>query len=77
MGIAQVFKLRTYTPLVPLIGGIIVCYSLIYVDSTTEQVFWAAHYVPFFSMFFELIISLITFIIAFIRKKKAAEGGVN
>lgn len=74
MGIAQIFKLRTYTPLVPLVGAIIVSYSLLVFDSPMENAYWGSHVAMFFSTFFEVVIPLMTFILANIRKKKTAQS---
>lgn len=75
MSIAQSFHLRTYTPLVSLVGVVIVSYSILYSDSSIENVYWETNFVPFFYMIFELIIPMITFILALMQKRKRQKAG--
>ena len=64
LGIAQVFSLRSMKPIINVVGGVIICFSLIVFDSTMENGFWGQNFAPFYSMIFELILPIITLIVA-------------
>ncbi|OJU16824.1 MAG: hypothetical protein BGN88_08075 [Clostridiales bacterium 43-6] len=65
--LARIFKLRTYRPIVYVTGIIIIVYALITFDSPMENAFWGSNVAPIFSSLFEVLLPLITLIIAQIR----------
>lgn len=74
LGIAQLFSLRSIKPIVNVAGGVIICFSLIVFDSTMENGFWGQNFAPFYSMIFELILPLITLIVAAISAAVGKKG---
>lgn len=67
--IAQICKLKTYKPIIFIIGAIIISYSILVFNSPLENAVWGKETAPFFSSFFELVLPAITFIIFKIKKK--------
>lgn len=76
LGIAQIFNLKSYQPLVYVIAAIGVCFSVFVWDAYTESLYWGSHVAAVYSSFFEVVIPLITLAIIVIRqysrKKKQA-----
>lgn len=72
--IQQIFTLSTYKTLIPVIGVLIIIFSLIAFDSDIDASYWGVNVATVYSTFFELILPLITFIIASMRGfKKVVE----
>lgn len=65
--IAQMFSLRSYLPLVPPIGIILIAFGIWMADSYMEQVYSTLHYYPFIAMPCEILLPSLTLIIAKIR----------
>lgn len=76
LGIAQIFKLKSYQPLVYVIAAIGTCFAVFVWDAHAESLYWGSHVATVYSSFFEVVIPLITLAIIFIRefnrKKKQA-----
>lgn len=77
-GIAQIFNIKTYNILVPIVGALTVSFSLIAYDSSMESTHVRATISPAYQTFFEFILPAITLIVAVIRgfkKPKAVTDG--
>jgi spore germination protein KB len=74
LGTAQVFNLRSYVPLVPPIGIILITFAIWMTDSAMEQVYSTAFY-PFFTMPFEMLLPSLTLLIAKVRGLSGKQGG--
>jgi spore germination protein KB len=66
--ISQFFSLRSYKPLVLVLGALIITYSLLVFKNSSENAAWGSNTAAFFSATFEVILPLLTLIIAAIRK---------
>jgi len=62
--IAQIFNLSSYKQLVPIVGVIISCYALFIFKSSMESSYDVANISPFFQTFIQIILPLITLIVA-------------
>lgn len=67
---AQIFGLKSYKSLVPVLGILAICYSIIVWDTVAESSYWGSNVAPFYSSFFEIVIPGITFIIVLIKQRK-------
>ncbi len=63
LGVAQIFGLKSYKPLVPVIGAIVVCLSIVVWNSVAEASYWGMYVAAVYSTFFEVVIPGITLII--------------
>lgn len=68
LGIASFFSLKEYKPIVFPFGIIVVCLSIVVFKSPIEQLDFGANIFPVFSFPVEVIIPILTLIIAKIRK---------
>ncbi len=75
LNISQIMRLRSYYPLILPIGIIAVCLALIMFNSTIDQGFEATYYYPIYATPFELIIPLLSLLIAKIRGFPKQTGG--
>lgn len=62
-GISQIFKLESYKELVPVIGVLLVVFTLISFKSSMEDASFGVKSASFYFMFFEFILPLITLIV--------------
>lgn len=60
--ISQLFGMQSYKPLIKIIGALIIIFTLINFKSANQHAYWGANPASFYSMFFELILPLITLI---------------
>lgn len=67
---AQLFGLKSYKSLVPVLGVLAICFSIIVWDTLAESSYWGSNIAPFYSSFFEIVIPGITFIIVLIKQRK-------
>jgi len=67
LGIAQLFNLRSYLPLILPIGIIIISLAVLVYDSSMEHAFDAGNIYPIYSFPFQFLIPLISLLIAKIR----------
>lgn len=67
IGISQIFKLNSYKILVPVVGVLIAIFALIGFKSSLENAYWGSNIAPFYSMFFEFLLPVITVIVAAVR----------
>ncbi len=63
----QTFGMKRQGSLVPVIGALIVPYALTVFQSGSENTFWAGTVAPFFSNFFEMVLPVLTLLVAAIR----------
>lgn len=68
LGIAQLFKLRSYAPLVPVMGAIFAVMSVIAFDRSMESAYWGQNLAAVYSTFFELVLPLVALFIALFKK---------
>ena len=75
--IAQLFNIKSYKLLAPVVGALVVLFSLSSYDSYIESTYISANILPFYQAFFQLILPLITLIIAAMRGfRKPAEVSI-
>lgn len=74
IGIAQVFGLKSYKRLVFVVGGVMTLYASIVFSSSMENLVWGKTVAPFFSMFFQTVIPLLTLAVALVRGKHRGVG---
>lgn len=67
-GTAQIFELKTYRPLVTIIGALILIYALIMFDSPAEHLASVHTVVPQIWMIVQVAFPVITLVVAAIRK---------
>lgn len=67
LSLAQITRLRSYPPLILPIGSIAVCLAWIIYDSTIEHNFYAINYHAVYATLFEIIMPLLSLLIAKIR----------
>jgi len=75
LGIAQLFKLRSYVPMVLPIGVIIISYAVLASGSSAEYNYIAAHVWPMAALPLEFIIPPLTLLTAKIRRLPKKQGG--
>jgi len=77
LGLAQLFKLRSYQPLILPLGGLAVGLAVLAFGSSIEQGYAGTHYYPIYTILFELILPVITLLLAKVRDlpNKAAKNG--
>ncbi len=75
--VAQLCKLKTYKPLVFVIGSIIISFSLIVFESPIENLIWGKETAPSFSSIFEIVLPLITLIVLLIKKRIKPQTQTN
>ena len=68
-GVAEIFGLRSYRILVPAFGVIIVVLALSVFESAIDSAYWGKNFSAVYSTFFEVILPLLTLIVAAVRKK--------
>jgi len=74
LGVAQLFGLNSYKPIVLIVGAISVCFSIIVWDSVAESVYWGSNVAAVYSSFFEVVLPAMTLLVILIKKKsKKAE----
>lgn len=66
--IAQVCNLKTYKPLVFVVGSIIISYTILVFNSTIEHLNFVQQTAPFFCNIFQIVLPVITLIIFQIKK---------
>ncbi|WP_459907554.1 GerAB/ArcD/ProY family transporter [Desulfotomaculum defluvii] len=76
LGLAQFFKLKKYPPLVYPLGAIITLMGLVNFNSYLESLSFASDVFPYYSLLFQLILPLISLIVAITRglPKKVASN---
>lgn len=67
---AQIFGLKSYKSLVPVLGVLAICFSIIVWDTVAQSGYWGSNVAPFYSSFFEIVLPGITFIIVLIKHRK-------
>lgn len=67
--IAQTFNLHSYKILVLIFGVLIIIFSLIVFDSASESDYWGKNVAAVYSTFFELLLPVITLLVAVIKEK--------
>lgn len=67
LGTAQLFKLRSYTPLIYPLAAIITCLSIINFENVYEDFDFAVYYFPVYSFPFQVGLPLLALIIALLR----------
>lgn len=76
--IAQTLELHAYDFLILIIGVILIIHTLTVFDSIMEHSLWGASAASTYSLFFEVVIPLLSLIIAALRKlPKKMEGECN
>ena len=73
-GLEQIFKLSSYKILVPVIGVLVIFFSLTVFDSESEATYWGSNVAAVYSTFFELVLPLTTLIVASLRGFKKPVG---
>jgi len=78
IGLAQVFKLRSYLPLVLPIGIILVVLCITQFENTQENLAWAANIYPWYVLPFQVLFPFLYLILALLKgnhsgRKKAGE----
>jgi spore germination protein KB len=69
LGAAQLLRLRTYQPFILPVGVLMVSASLVSFNNIIENIELATLSYPFYAPVFELIVPLITLLVAWIRKQ--------
>jgi spore germination protein KB len=77
LGIAQTFRLPSYTPLVIPIGVLLIINSVVVFDSNVEQAYAATNTWPFYLVIYEFVIPAVSLIIAMIRGLTNKTGGIS
>ncbi len=67
LGIAQLFRLKTYTHLVLPLGAVIVTYALFVFDSPMEQMFYASNVFWVYAIPYQIVFPLLSLVIAKVR----------
>ncbi len=67
LGIAQLFHLRSYLPLVLPLGAIIIALGMINFDNTIQDIYFSANFYPIYCLPFQIGFPLLSLIIAVIR----------
>lgn len=67
LGLAQVFKLRSYQPLVIPVGIIMIVLSMLIVENTNEMMKLAMYKYPYFALPFQFGLPLLSLLVAAIR----------
>lgn len=70
LGIAQLFKLSTFRPLILPIGFLMFIMSIIQFENCMENISFASNIYPYYSLPFEFLLPLITLFIAKVRNLK-------
>ncbi|MCX7714330.1 MAG: endospore germination permease [Clostridia bacterium] len=71
--IEEMLNLNSYQMLVPSIGALIICFTMIAFNSSVEHAYWGKGPASFYSLFFEAVLPTITFVAAMIRFRKGRE----
>jgi spore germination protein KB len=74
LGVAQLLKMRSYTPLVLPIGALLLNISILLFDEYIFDIIDASMLFPFYSLVFALFLPLLTLIVAKIRKTGNQQG---
>lgn len=74
LGLVQLFRLRTYVPLVPVVGMILVVMSVTSFDNAMEAAAWGENLAGTYSACFEIILPLFTLLTALFRKLDIRKG---
>lgn len=75
LGVAQLFRLRTYKPLVLPIGILMLILSLQDAPNTPVMVDFAMRFYPFYSLPFQIVIPALTLILAHLRRPRREAAG--
>lgn len=75
LGIAQLLRLRSHAPLTTPIGIIIICLAILVYDSIVEQSNFNATIWPVYSAPFELLVPILSLVIAKIRRLPKKQEG--
>ncbi len=67
-GLAQITKLKSYTPIILPVGAIAVFYALTAHSSEVDHARWGTIYAAFFELPFVVVLPLVTLLLALIRK---------
>lgn len=76
-GIAEVLNMRSYLPLVVPVAIIGIIYSLIIFKSDMEQAYYGMNIWPFYTIPFEVLIPILSLVIAKMRRLDKREEGKN
>ena len=68
LGVAQLFKLKSYHPVLRVCTALVFFYSLIVFKSAMENANWGGTTAPIFSLSFEFLIPAVTLAVACLRK---------
>ncbi len=68
LGTAQIFHLKTYLPLIFPIGILYFVYSIDMFASIDQSIVYAVDTYPYFAMFFQLLLPVLTLLVIAIRK---------
>ncbi|NCC48663.1 MAG: hypothetical protein EOM13_06380, partial [Clostridia bacterium] len=71
--VSRLMKFSSYHFLVPVFGGLIVIYAISVFESSFEHMYWKNVAAPIYSTFFELVLPVVTLIVAAVRKVSAKE----
>lgn len=78
LGVSQLLKMRSYTPLVLPIGALLLNVSLLLYDEYIFDIIDASMLFPFYSMVFAFFLPLLTLVVAKVRKTRyQQEDGGN
>jgi len=72
LGLAQLFGLKDHLPLVFPIGIILVVLAVLEFENVVESLEFAMSTFPYFALFFELVIPLLSLVVAVVRRKKGS-----
>ncbi len=80
LAVAQLFKLQSYKPLIPILGAFFMAYSFVVHTSTAQHAQFSREYAPILWAFFEYAMPLLTLIVGWVRglpqKAKLQRGQV-
>lgn len=67
IGLAQIFRLKSYTFLLPVMGALAAVYSLIVFGPSMENTYWGSNIIPLFAALFEGLLPLLTLLVSLLR----------
>lgn len=77
LGIAQIFRLKNYTFLIPVIGALAAGYAFVVFGPSMENTYWGSHIVPVFAAAFEIALPMVTLLASLLpragRRHRAKE----
>ncbi|MBS4539264.1 endospore germination permease [Clostridium sp. D2Q-11] len=74
IGITQLFKLDDYKPVVLPVGLFLVPFAMWYYDSTPQMAYTAREVLPYFAIFFQVVIPILLLLISLIKLKLKKSG---